>query len=503
MAETKTGADLRALLKEQALLEENMGLIGWDQLTGMPVDSGEFRAELQAYLTKLYVNAGTGDEAKALLAYFNDPEHLAELDEDEQALFERFAHDAHYLLKVPADDYIAFERLTSKAHDSWALARAKDDYALYQPDLEGLIKYIKQFIPLWRKNEATPYDVLLEQYEPGLTVAKLDAVFEQVKTGLAKLQAEIKEHGTEPNNEILHRSVTKAMQREYTVGAIERLGYNFNKGRLDDTIHPFMQDMNRNDARITTRWADTNFPMAVLGLFHEAGHGLFAQNVDPKWDYTPFNKGISMSMHESQSLFNEIIIGRDEAFWQHEYPTLQATFGDALKDVSFEEFYPAWMKTQPTLIRTEADPLTYPLHIIIRYEIEKAIFNDDLDVADLPALWNAKYVEYLGIEPTSDLLGVLQDVHWAGGAFGYFPSYALGHLYAAQFRNAMNREMDVEQLLGAGEYQPLIDWRKEHVWRFGASKTPGQVLLDATGEELNPQYWLDLQAERYRKAYKI
>ncbi len=261
--------------------------------------------------------------------------------------------------------------------------------------------------------------------------------------------------------------------------------------------------MNRNDARITTRWATDDFQMAVLGILHEAGHGLFAQNVAPKWDYTPFNKAIAMSIHESQSLFNEVVIGRSEAFLRHDYPIMQAAFHGVLDDVDFETFYKGWMKTQASLIRTEADPLTYPLHIIIRYEIEKAIFNDDIDVETLPELWKAKYEEYLGIRPPSDLTGILQDIHWAGGDFGYFPSYALGHLYAAQFRHEMTKTLDIDGLLEAGDIQPLFDWRKEHVWQYGASKTPSQVLRDATGEDLNPQYWLDLQTRRYLQAYNV
>ncbi|MCM0583509.1 carboxypeptidase M32 [Weissella diestrammenae] len=503
MAKQLTGDDLHELLKEQALLEENMALLSWDQLTGMPVKSGEFRAELMAYLTKRYLKVTTGKKAKALLDYYQLPNNQSTLSIDDQALFQRFSHDIKYVINVPADDYIAFERLKIMAQDAWAAAREKNDYAIFKPYLEKLIHMTKQLIPLWQTDEQTPYDVLLGQYEQGLTTKKLDSIFNQVKQGLGALQQELQLNGETPDNQFLHRSVPKGLQLRYIQPTIQRLGFDFERGRLDDTVHPFMQDMNRNDARITTRWSDRDFKMAVLGLFHEAGHGMFAQNVDSKWDYTPFNKGIAMSIHESQSLFNEVIIGQDEAFWYHEYPKLQDIFGDVLADISFEQFYDGWMKTEPTLIRTEADPLTYPLHIIIRYEIEKAIFNDDLDVSELPALWREKYRTYLGVVPEDDVTGILQDIHWADASFGYFPSYALGHLYAAQFRYAMNKELDISSLLQSGDYQPLIDWRRNHIWQYGASKSPSDILLTATGEPLNPNYWLDLQRKRYEKVYQV
>lgn len=498
---TLTGQDLRALLKEQALLEETMALAGWDQLTGMPKDASEFRAELQSYLTEKYLGVSTGDQAKALVAYFAG--HGDELSADEQALFAKFQEDYERDAAVPADEYIAFNKLTSTAQDAWAEAREQDDYAIYAPYLAQLIDLKRRFITYWRKDEATPYDVLLNQFEPGLTVAKLDAVFAEVKAGVVALRERLATEGTEPADDFLQREVAVSDQRAYVWDAAVRLGYDPNKGRLDDTVHPFMQDLNRNDARITTRWSATDFQMAVLGILHEAGHGLFAQNVAPKWDYTPFNKSIAMSIHESQSLFNEVMIGRSEAFLRHDYPIMQQAFHGVLDDVDFETFYKGWMKTQASLIRTEADPLTYPLHIIIRYEIEKAIFNDDIDIATLPALWNAKYEEYLGIRPPSDLTGILQDIHWAGGDFGYFPSYALGHLYAAQFRHEMAKTLDIDSLLATGNIQPLFDWRKANIWQYGASKTPAQILYAATGEDLNPQYWLDLQTARYLQAYQI
>ena len=496
-----TGKDLRALLKEQALLEESMALASWDQLTGMPKEGGSFRAELQSYFAEKYLDVTTGREARQLVRYFS--KHLDELSADEQHLFLKFKEDFERDAVIPATEYIALNRVMSTAQDAWHAAREADDYQVFAPYLAEIIAFKKRFITYLQKDEATPYDVLLHQFEPGLTVAKLDRIFAEVKRGVIALRSQLATQGISPQTDFLQREIDPDKQRAYVWDAIVRLGFNPDKGRLDDTVHPFMQDMNRNDARITTRWSATDFKMAVLGVLHEAGHGMFAQNVAEKWDYTPFNKSIAMSIHESQSLFNEIIIGQSPDFWQREYTTMQQAFAGALDDIDVTTFYRGWLKTESSLIRTEADPLTYPLHIIIRYEIEKAIFNDEIDIDTLPELWNQKYEEYLGIRPPSDLTGILQDIHWAGGDFGYFPSYALGHLYAAQFYQAMLTELDVPTLLQKGEFTPIFNWRQEHIWQYGASKTPAEILQEATGEPLNPAYWLDLQTARYAAVYQL
>ncbi|MCT4396951.1 carboxypeptidase M32 [Periweissella beninensis] len=494
--------DLLALLKEISLLEENQALLGWDALTGMPTDSSDFRAELLSYLGGKSFELMTGPKMTDMLNYFRqNPTILSKLGN------QLVAHESKKVklnTNIPNEDFMEYQRLTSKAQDAWAKARQNNDYAIYAPYLEKIIEYKKKFIKLWDpQNQAkTLYDVLLDQFEPGLTVAKLDVIFNEVKTGLQKIQNKLS-YGQKPDDRIMHREVPIAQQRELALTLAQKLGYKLSKGRLDDTIHPFMTAMNRNDARITTRWATNDYQMAVLGVLHEAGHGLFEQNIAAKFDYTPFAKDMAMSIHESQSLFNEIIIGRSKSYWQNEFITLNAVTNDTFADVSFNEWYRAWMTTKPTLIRTEADPLTYPLHIIIRYEIEKAIFNDDFNIKDLPALWNAKYQEYLGILPENDLVGILQDIHWAGGDFGYFPSYALGHLYAAQFYHTMQKTIDFDQVYASGDYQAIFDWRKEHVWQYGASKTPQEILKQATGEELNPQYWLELQDAIYTDVYQV
>ncbi|WP_220739882.1 carboxypeptidase M32 [Leuconostoc miyukkimchii] len=493
--------NLWSSIKEQTLLSQLAALSGWDALTGMPKDAGHFRADMDAYLAEKLFQVATGKERQRIL---NDLESDdSSLDDLGKVVLEKARKDFDNIGNIPEKDFIDFNKTLSEAQDYWSQAREARDYKVFAPYLEKIIIYLKQFIPLWQKNEKTPYDVLLNQYEPGLTVEKLDAVFDQLKDGITTLRARISAKGTENDNAFLFREIPKAQQKQYALDAVQRLGYNLSKGRLDDTIHPFMEALNRDDARITTRWDTHNFQMAVLGIFHEAGHGLFEQNVDPIYDDVRSVLPISMSIHESQSLFNEVIIGRSKEFWSVEYSKLQSVVSPVLDDIAFDTFYKSWIRTEATLIRTEADPLTYPLHIIIRYEIEKAIFNDDIAISELPELWRAKYKEYLGIDVSDDVTGILQDIHWAGGSFGYFPSYALGHLYAAQFRGTMAKTLDFETIFKSGDYSAIFDWRKAHIWRHGGAVDPNKILEDTTGESLNPQYWLDYITKIYEEAYQL
>lgn len=488
-----TQNDLKNILKEISLLEENQALLEWDALTGMPVDSAQFRAELISYLAGKSFELQTGQKLTDIIEYLK--KHTDGLSEITKKLLVHEDKKVKLNNKIPLEKFIEYKKLTSLAQDAWAKAREENDFFVFKPYLNKIITLKKEFINLWGVDEKTPYDVLLGQFEPGLTVEKLDSVFFELKNGLINLRKNIKENNI--NHQILKQFVSKDEQRNLAMDLAQKLGYSLKKGRLDDTIHPFMTAMNRNDARITTRWDEYDFKMAVLGILHEAGHGLFEQNIDKKFDYTSFQKDISMSIHESQSLFNEVIIGYNKDFLKKEYPTLKKYTNSKFENVKFEDFYSAWIETKPTLIRTEADPLTYPLHIIIRYEIEKAIFNDDIDIDQLPSIWNEKYLDYLGIKPQNDVEGILQDIHWAGGDFGYFPSYALGHLYAAQFYYAMQKDLDLKDIFETGNYQAIFDWRKEKIWQFGAFKTPEEILIDVTGEKVNPKYWLKLQNKRY------
>ncbi|MGM0157171.1 carboxypeptidase Taq metallopeptidase [Enterococcus sp. AZ191] len=488
-------------LKEINLLQQALGILDWDIQTGIPEKASNERSEVNSYLYSIYFSKKIGPKIKEAIHYFS--EHPTELSETGKVIFEKVKEDYELEYKVPEELMTALTAATSSAQVQWQKSRETKKFADFQPALTKNIELTKELIPYWKKDEATDYDVLLNQYEPGMTVEILDRVFDQLKAGILKICQTINEKGQEPRTDFLTRKMTKAQQEKFVVGVIEQLGYDFSRGRLDDTIHPFMLGINHNDARITTRWNEHDFKMAVFGVIHEAGHGMYEQDIDEKYAYTPIYQGTSMGIHESQSLFNEIIIGSNRNFWEKQYPFFQECAEGTFDDISFDDFYRSLKKTQSSLIRIEADSLTYPLHIIIRYEIEKMIFNEGIAIEELPEIWNDKYEEYLGVRPENDVEGILQDVHWSGASFGYFPSYALGYMYAAQLLHAMEKEQSIDEILASDDYSPIKEWMKEHIHQYGASRKPTQLIQDATNEGLNPQYLIDYMEKIYFSVYQV
>ncbi|MBL1228428.1 carboxypeptidase M32 [Enterococcus sp. BWB1-3] len=488
-------------IKEIDLLNQSLGLLEWDAQTGMPDASSSFRGETVGYINKLAFEKSTGPVIQEAVAYFT--EHPDELSQTGAEVFKEVKEDYERNHSIAPERMQAYHAEVSNAHAAWLKAREEKDFSVMKDTIGRLIDFLNEFIPHWQKDEKTPYDVLLNQYEPELTVERLDQLFSELKTGILSIRKAIAEKGMAPRTDFLSRHVSKEQQKRFVVEVAKQLGYDFAKGRLDDTVHPFMLDLNRNDARITTCWDEMNFTMAVFGVIHEAGHGIYEQNIDPKYDYTPLSTGASMGIHESQSLFNEIIIGSNKSFWEKQFPLFQKCTDGLFDDIDFEMFYKGLKETKASLIRIEADSLTYPLHIIIRYEIEKMIFNEGLSLDELPTIWADKYEEYLGIRPENDLEGILQDVHWSGGSFGYFPSYAMGYMYAAQLNHALRKEVAVDEVLLSEDYSPIYHWMTEKIHRFGASKKPNELILAATGEELKSTYLVEYMKSVYFDVYRI
>lgn len=493
--------DFRTYLKEISLLNEVNYLLGWDALTGMPKDATEFRAEVSSYISGKAFGMSVSEDMANFIDYFT--KNPAELSEDGKIIFDEVKRAYDLNNNIPVERFSEYMKCLVNADSAWHKAREAKDFTLFQPALEDIVSFLREFIPLWQKSEKTPYDVLLNQYEPGMTTEKLDALFSELREGLMAIRQALQEKGVEPKTDFLTRFVSREQQEKFVRQVAARLDYNFDKGRLDDTTHPFMQNLNRNDARITTRWNENDFKMATLGVIHEAGHGIYEQNIDPKFDYTPLATGTSMGIHESQSLFYEIMVGSDKDFWKNNYPLFQEITEGTFDDIDFETFYKGLHQSKASFVRIEADTLTYPLHIIIRYEIEKMIFNEGLAVSELPRVWNEKYQEYLGIKPANDLEGVLQDVHWSGGSFGYFPSYALGYMYAAQLRHTMEKTLNFAEEFTKTSYRPIREWLTEHIHQYGASKKPNELIVAATGEALSPQYLLNRLRKLYFEVYQI
>ncbi|WP_186763928.1 carboxypeptidase M32 [Planomicrobium sp. CPCC 101079] len=481
---------------------EALSLLYWDLRTGAPKKGADLRSETIGILSSEVFQLSTSDEYGEMIAGLEAKKD--ELDSVMRRSVEEARKDYDLSKKVPPEEYRNYVVLQAKAESVWEDAKAAADFTMFQPYLKNLVASTKKMIGYWGEKNGSPYNTLLDQYEPGMTTEVLDDVFGKLRDRIVPLVKKIQDSPNKPETDFLFRKFPKDAQREFSFKILEQLGYDFEAGRLDETVHPFMIGINRHDVRITTKYDETDFRTAVFGTIHECGHALYEQNFDEELSGMPVEDGASMGIHESQSLFLENFVGRNEKFWKNNFELLQSYAPDQFGGVELERYYRAINESKPSLIRIEADELTYALHIMIRYELEKGLFNGDVQVEDLPKLWNEKYEEYLGVRPQNDAEGVLQDVHWAGASFGYFPSYALGYIYAAQLKNAMLKDVpNFDELLEQGNVAPIREWLTEHVHRHGAMKKPLEILQDATGEGLNAEHLASYLEDKYTKIYHL
>lgn len=479
---------------------EAISVIYWDMRTGAPKKGLEQRSQVVGTLSSEAFALSTSDTLGDMLAQLAHEE----LDFVTRRLYEEAKKEYEESKKIPADVHKAFIIAQSQAEAAWEQAKQDDDFELFLPHLEKLIDYTKQFVGYWGVKNGSVYNTLLDRYEPDMTTEKLDEVFGQLRETIVPLVQKIEASPNKPDTSILFKHFPKEGQRLASLELLAKLGYDFEAGRLDETVHPFMIGLNSGDIRVTTKYDEYDFRSAVFGTIHECGHALYEQNIDPQLMGLPLATGASMGIHESQSLFYENFVGRNPNFWANNYHILQKHSPEQFGDVPVEKFLQAINFVEPSLIRIEADELTYPLHIMIRYEIERELFNGDLQAKDLPEVWNAKYKEYLGITPPNNAKGVLQDTHWSGASFGYFPSYALGYMYAAQWRNAMSQDIpEFDELCAKGDLQPIRQWLTEKVHQYGALKKPFELLQEGTGEGLNAKYLCDYLTEKYTKLYQL
>ncbi|MCA1054586.1 carboxypeptidase M32 [Rossellomorea aquimaris] len=487
--------------KKMTAYNEALSLMFWDLRTGAPKNGVEQRSEVIGMLSSDLFEMSTSNEMAAYLAKLSPEKH--ELDEQTQKLLEECQKEYDRNKKIPAKEYREYVVLQSKAESIWEEAKSQSDFNMFQPYLEKLVDYTKRFIEYWGYEEHK-YDTLLDMYEPGVTVNVLDEVFRELRDKIVPLVHKISASENKPDTAFLFEHFPKEKQKEFSLEILKQMGYDFNSGRLDETVHPFAIGLNPGDVRVTTKYDEKDWRTAVFGTIHEGGHALYEQNISKDLVGTPLCTGTSMGIHESQSLFYENFVGRNYSFWKQNYDLLKQYANGQFDSVDLDQFYRAINESKPSLIRIEADELTYALHIIIRYEIEKGIFNDEIKVEDLPRIWNQKYEEYLGVKPSNDGEGVLQDVHWAGGSFGYFPSYALGYMYAAQFKNAMEKDIpDFDELLEKGELTLIKEWMTDHVHQWGKMKKPLEILKDVTGEGLNASYLAEYLIDKYTKVYSL
>lgn len=481
---------------------EALSVLYWDMRTGAPKKGLEQRANVIGTLSAQVFELQTADELGNMLTTLEAQKETLPYITKRLVEEVREAYDLNKRIPVAEFEQFTIEKAHSEA--AWEQAKEAADFAIFLPHLEKMIAWKKKFIGYWGEKNGSPYNTLLDQFEPGMTTAILDDVFGQVRAVVAPLVQQIVANGKQPNTDMLFKHFPKDGQREASLELLRRLQYDFDAGRLDETVHPFMIELNRNDIRVTTKYDEYDFRSALFGVIHECGHAIYEQNIDESLTGLPLCTGTSMGIHESQSLFYENFIGRNEQFWAYNFPLLQQYSPQQFGDVAVDDFLKAINFAKPSLIRIEADELTYVLHIMVRYELERDLFNGSLQAKDLPQRWNDLYEEYLGVRPQNDAEGVLQDMHWSDGSFGYFPSYALGYMYAAQWKHAMDKDIpNFDELCATGDLAPIREWLTEKVHRHGALKKPFELLQEGTGEGLNPTYLTAYLQEKYTRLYAL
>ncbi|RSK25829.1 carboxypeptidase M32 [Bacillus sp. HMF5848] len=500
---TKRVEQFKKLDEKITHLSSISGLIGWDEKVMAPKKGRPIFAKAIGTLQTEIFSLSVSEEMGALLEELTEENAFQQLDDVTKARVRERATFYKKSNQIPASLYNEYSITCSEAGIAWEQARKDNDFNHFAPFLEKIVAYKKQFAEIFGY-EKHPYDALLDEFEPGLTVEKLDPIFSELRKSSVALLHRIQQSSSVPNKEIFEQDYNIEAQKQFNRYILPLIGFDLEAGRLDETVHPFAQTINTHDVRITTRYLKDNVRSAIFGTIHEAGHGIYEQQVDPNYEGTVLQSGTSFGIHESQSRFLENMVGRSKAFWTYFYPALQKHFPDQLKEVSLDEFYRAVNLVEPSFIRVEADELTYNLHIMIRYEIEKGLISGEIAVTDLPKIWNEKVEEYLGITPPNDTLGVLQDVHWSFGGIGYFPSYSLGNLYAAQILYTITKEIpDFYEEIAKGNFAVIQSWLREKIHQHGKFYTPDELIVRVTGEELNASYLVQYLEDKYKDVYNL
>ncbi|MCF0151498.1 MAG: carboxypeptidase M32, partial [Firmicutes bacterium] len=474
--------DLMELQSKLSAYSHAMSVLNYDGETVAPKGSAENRAHTMGILSGEIYRLSTGKETVELLEYLD--ENKAQLTEKQARMVELLIKDIRTMEKIPMDEYMAHTALLSKANAVWHEAKEKSDFALFEPYLEQIFADAKKFAA-YCAPEKKPYDYWLGEFEDGLTMEKCEAFFGALRSRLVPL---IRAIGEKPqvDDKAVRGCFSDEKQEALSHWVMNVIGLDPDHCILGTVEHPFTDSMgSHHDVRITTKYRTGDYSQSFFSVVHEGGHALYESGAADDLAYTVLDGGVSMGIHESQSRFYENIIGRSKGFTAFAWPKI-AELWPELSSFTAEDLYRAVNKVQPSLIRTEADQVTYSLHIMVRYELEKRVMAGELSVHDLPAEWNRLYKEYLGVDVPNDREGVLQDVHWSGGSIGYFPSYALGSAYGAHFLKKMKEEVDVEGCLAKGDFAPINQWNRTHIWQYGRLHAPQQLLQQVLGEEFDP-----------------
>lgn len=489
-------------VRQTALLRSTHALLEWDQQTQLPAAAHEYRSEQSAFLAGLIHQRATSPELGDWLGQLAESELVQDATSDQAVTIARLKYEYDRSTRLPESLVQALAKSTSRGQNLWVAARQNNDFASFAPQLDEICRLKREQADALEYS-GERYDALMENYERGAITSDVATVLQGLCDELVPLVASVKDSSNAPDTSILKRSFPVDRQQQLGRQASAAIGFDYQRGRLDITHHPFCTEIGPDDCRITTRYDEHFFSGSFFGTLHEAGHGIYEQGLRSDQYGLPLGQYCSLGIHESQSRLWENLVGRSEAFWQHFYPSTQQLFSESLGDVSRSDFYRAINAVEPSLIRVEADEATYNLHIIIRFELERDLMNDNLAIDDLPGAWNEKYRRYLGIDVPNDAQGVLQDVHWSAGLFGYFPTYTLGNLYAAQFFHAAAEELgDLNQSFARGEFDSLKRWLNQHVHQPGSRWTGPELGTHVTGEPLTHLRLMDYLKSKLESVYR-
>ena len=503
MAKKENISELREKLQELYHIGSAIAVLHWDMEVFMPPKGAESRAKTISNLSGILHEKFISKEFAALLKKGKAKLDAGKLDDEESAIVRELWREYERQKKMPLAFVKEMSQVCSEGHNIWIKAREKSDFKIFLPVL-------KKIVALKRKEAAlvgykkSPYDALLDTYEPYATSEEISMIFEELKNFLVPFLKKIEKAKGKVDPNILKGNFPVDQQKQFDEEVAKKIGFDFEAGRLDTSVHPFSTGFHPNDVRITTRFREYDLLDSFYGVIHEAGHGLYEQGLNVDHFGTPLGEAISHGIHESQSRMWENNVARSKNFWKYFFPKLQKQFPKPFAKTKFDDFYRAINFVEPSLIRVEADEVTYSLHIILRFEIEKELIEGSIEVEDLPKIWNAKMNEYLGVKVPNDANGVLQDVHWSGGGVGYFPSYALGNLYAAQFFQAAKKDLiDLEKEIAAGEFGHLREWLRQKIHIHGKMFSADGLVREVTGEPLTSQYFIDYLKKKYGEIYDL
>ena len=491
---------LKEILGEVSDLNHAASVLSWDQQVNMPPGGGEARGQQLATLGKLSHEKSTSDKVGKLLDDLK--QEFAGSDSDDAALVRVAARNFDKTMRVPSEFVSEQAVVTTAAFEAWVEAKKKSDFSIFHPHLEKVFDLARKYVSFFPPSDH-PYDVLLDDYEPGMKTADVQGIFDKLRPQQVKLIRNIKS-AKQVKADFLHKKYAEKKVWDFSAAIASKFGYDFTRGRQDKAAHPFETSFSVNDVRITNRYAPDN-PLATLfSGMHEAGHAMYEQGVNPAYERTPLANGVSSAVHESQSRMWENLVGRSLPFWEHFFPELKKAFPTQLDGISAKTFYKAINKVEPTFIRVSADEATYNLHIMLRLELEIGMIEGKIAIKDLPEIWNTKMQEYLGITPPDDAHGVLQDIHWSAGLIGYFPTYALGNLVSAQLWEKINKDIrDLDQQIHNGKFDALLAWLRKNIHVHGHKYDPQDLVQKVAGSKIDPSAYVRYLTKKYSDIYGL